>query len=417
MTPHDASITRFFQTLTTAARDGHLVRVVLSSPTGGPSALGPGLRRTVARRVQLKRGPALSVVHSYETRDETKNFDFDAAEGALLPLLGAPYAIATVMTTHDEHELRRRKDGRWRLSHRALATPRATPSEAHDHSKTRLLTERARAYLEPLHIVDATGKVRAGLEHKHRQLHRYIEILDGLLRRQRWPADEPLRVVDVGAGKGYLTFALYDHLTHGLGLRADVLGIEARPGLVDDANALATRLGFHGLRFQQALAADAHLEGTDVLIALHACDTATDDALAGGLAAKARLIVTAPCCHKELRPQLHAHDEGLAALLGHGILAARQADLVTDEARALCLQYAGYDTDVFEFIDAEHTAKNIMIAALRERRADLPRSEDPKAARAKERLVALRALFGFHTQHLQDKLGLGEAPTEAVPEL
>ena len=402
----DAPSARFLQLIVRALRDGQLVRVVFSAPSKDGGALGPGLRRSVARRVQLKRGPALSLVHSYATRDDTKNFDLDEAEVILGTLLGAPYTIATALTTHDEHELRLRKDGPWRLTRRSLATPRATPSDAHDHDKARLLGDHAHAYLEPLRIVDATGKVRAGLEHKHRQIHRYVEILDALVRRLAWPKDQPLHIVDMGAGKGYLTFALYDHLTRGMGLRAQIIGVEARPELVAEAAALAQRIGFDGLRFQQALAADADLGALDVLIALHACDTATDDALYRGLAARAQLIVTAPCCHKELRPQLHARDAGLEALLSHGILAARQADLVTDEVRALCLEHSGYGTDVFEFVDAEHTAKNLMIAALREKRADLPREEDQRAANARMRLGALRALFGWRTQHLQEKLGL-----------
>jgi hypothetical protein len=208
-----------------------------------------------------------------------------------------------------------------------------------------------------------------------------------------------LSIVDMGSGKGYLTFAVAALL----GSRATVLGVEARQALVDFCNSVATEFALApGLQFTAGTIAETSVATHDVLIALHACDTATDDALAKGISAGARLLVVSPCCQKELRPQLTA-PAVLAEALQHGIFQERQAEFVTDALRAQLLEWAGYRTKVFEFISTEHTAKNLMIAAIKER----PRGEanDPRA----QRLRAFAHFYGIRSQalarHLDFSLG------------
>jgi SAM-dependent methyltransferase len=198
----------------------------------------------------------------------------------------------------------------------------------------------------------------------------------------------PLEVVDMGCGKGYLTFALAALL----GERARVRGIEARPALVDLCNDLAAQQGFAArLAFTAGTIAATPLERLDVLVALHACVTATDDALAKGIAAGAQLLVVSPCCQKELRPQLTA-PAVLADALQHGIFQERQAEFVTDALRAQLLSWAGYHTRVFEFISTEHTAKNLMIAAIKTHAPGDP----ARAARIRD----FAKFYGIQTQRL-----------------
>jgi SAM-dependent methyltransferase len=215
----------------------------------------------------------------------------------------------------------------------------------------------------------------------------------------------PLRIVDMGAGKGYLTFALAALL----GERAHVHGIEARPELVALCNRVARENHFSNLTFTAGQIASFEIvpsEATclpnrkskienhiNVLIALHACDTATDDALARGIAAGAELLVVAPCCQKELRPQLTAPPV-LADALRHGIFQERQAEFVTDALRALLLEWAGYKTKAFEFISTEHTAKNLMIAASRSHPPGT--ATDERAARIRD----FAAFYGIRSQCL-----------------
>jgi SAM-dependent methyltransferase len=208
----------------------------------------------------------------------------------------------------------------------------------------------------------------------------------------------PLRVVDAGCGKGYLTFAI----SALLGDHATVHGIEARPELVALCNDVAAAQGFAPrLAFTAGTIADSPAEAVDVLIALHACDTATDDALARGIASGAKLIVVAPCCQKELRPQLTAPPV-LAGPLRHGIFQERQAEFVTDALRAELLEWSGYRTKVLEFVSTEHTAKNLMIAAIKAR--------PPGDAADARRVRALAAFYGIHSQRLAAHLGLKLTP-------
>lgn len=254
----------------------------------------------------------------------------------------------------------------------------------------------------------------------------------------------PLRIRDYGAGKGYLTFALYDHLTHALGLQVEMVGIERRADLVALCNRLAQRHGLSGLRFEKGdilqacevaqvasaaggtvitgiadgraaagvagVGADAEQsrdsgatasDGTavDIVIALHACDTATDDALFQGIRQQAAMLVCSPCCHRELRPQLKA-PAPLDALLRHGIHLGQEAEMLTDGLRALLLETQGYEAQVFEFISPEHTGKNKMILGNRTGRA-----RDADAVRAE--IEALKRFYGIRTQRLDGLLGSG----------
>ena len=174
-------------------------------------------------------------------------------------------------------------------------------------------------------------------------------------------------------------------------------GVELRPDLVALGNRVAREGGCDGLEFTAGAIAGSASDAVDILIALHACDTATDDAIAQGIAASAAVIVVAPCCHKELSPQLTAPPM-LAPALRHGIFHERQTELVTDALRTLLLEWAGYDPRAFEFVSTEHTAKNLMIAAVR--RAP-PADREAAAARVR----ALAAAYGIRRQHLAERLG------------
>jgi hypothetical protein len=177
-----------------------------------------------------------------------------------------------------------------------------------------------------------------------------------------------------------------------------VKGVEFRADLVELTNQVANDAGIEGLQFEQGTIAQHGLSsGLDVLIALHACDTATDDAIFQGISGGASLIITAPCCHKEIRPQLSAPPV-LADVFRHGILCERESEILTDSVRALLLEIHGYKASVFEFISREHTGKNLMLTAVKR-----PRQTDPDAAR--QRLRELLAFYGITNQRLARLLG------------
>lgn len=403
--PPPSARDRFLDLLRAAVRDGSLTKLTLGKYRGAE----PGLQNLFIRPVTLKDGPHLAFVWRFATRDVTKNHLPADALALLEPLIGGDFLDAHLFTTTQHAQFESKPDGTARLKLTAAATgttapglaptpplspAAAPPPAAHDRVKTRAIRADA-PWLRALGVTNDRGQPREGMADKFRQIQKFAELLTHLLAEAELPTERPLQIVDMGSGKGYLTFALAELL----GERAQIRGVEARPELVALCNQIAETHGLSSrLGFQAGTIADAALADCDVLIALHACDTATDDALARGLAAGARLLVVAPCCQKELRPQLTAPPV-LADALRHGIFQERHAEFVTDALRAQLLEYAGYRTKVFEFISTEHTAKNLMIAAIKARAT-------PAAADAVEtqRLQAFAAFYGIRRQRLADHL-------------
>jgi SAM-dependent methyltransferase len=347
----------FLQALQAALSDRSLSKLTLSKPRQRSA----DLRNIYGRLVDLKGEVQLSCTFRYTTRDETHNYPLDTAIEIFSTQLTDHFRQADLFTADTHHSLMLNKKGKGRLQTKTIA-PRVTEVGTHDREKKHVLPELAtRPYLQALGITTQDGKVRKDGRRKFRQINKYLELIGHLLDEH--PLPSPAHLVDMGSGKGYLTFALYDYLRHTQALDVRVTGIELRPQLVADTNALAQREGFDHLQF---VATDIHdyqpQAGIDMLIALHACDTATDEALAKGIRAGAEIIVVAPCCHKQVRKAMDT-PTALLPMLRHGILLERQAEMLTDAIRGLVLEAHGYKIKVFEFIGTEHTPKNVMITA------------------------------------------------------
>ena len=395
MNPPPDHRARFLGLLRAAVQDGSLVKLTLGKHRGADATL----ENLFVRPVTLKAGPHLALVWRHATRDVAKNHPPAAALALLEPLVGADFLDAHLFTPDATAQLECQPDGTARLHVKktAAASSPAAPVAGHDRAKTHLLSAQA-PWLRALGVTNDRGQPREGMADKFRQIQKFTELLTHLLAETPLPADRPLTVVDMGCGKGYLTFAV----SALLGERAQVRGIESRPELVALCNRVAQEQGFGSrLTFTPGTITDTPLPAVDLLIALHACDTATDDALAKGIAAQAAPLVVAPCCQQELRAQLHAAPV-LADALRHGIFQERQAEFVTDALRAQLLEWAGYRTKVFEFISPDHTAKNLMISAIRTR--------PPGDAAAADRLRAFAAFYGISRQQLATHLGLTLAP-------
>ncbi|MCD8539235.1 MAG: SAM-dependent methyltransferase [Leadbetterella sp.] len=204
-------------------------------------------------------------------------------------------------------------------------------------------------------------------------------------------------VLDMGSGKGYLTFAIYDFLRKLKGEGARVTGVEFRQDMTDLCNSLAEKAGFSGLDFVQGTIAGHDFSESDVVIALHACDTATDEALYKGIRAGAKVIMVSPCCHKQVRRAMKP--QGLAAAFTrYGIMKERTAEMLTDLIRASILEIYGYETRVFEFVNSDHTPKNLMITAIKKRES---RALQPESWQEVE---DLKTGYGLEYHHLQRML-------------
>jgi SAM-dependent methyltransferase len=382
----------FLTELRTSLQDGTFVKLTLGKPRGGEAEL----QNLYIRPLTLRGAPHLSFVWRHKTNDITKNFSPAEALAQIETLVGNTFHSAHLFTTARTSQLEFNKKGEPRYSF-GPAAPGETPAAEHDRAKSRLLPSASQVWLEALGITNPAGVVRQGMADKHRQIHKYVEILSHLVTDAALPTDRPVEIADMGCGKGYLTFATHDYFNLVANRAANVVGIEARPELVEKCQALARSAGCARLDFQAGTIQSAQFTTLDVLIALHACDTATDDALLQGVQAGAALIVVSPCCQKELRSQLQPAAV-LAPALKHGIFQERHAEFATDALRALLLEWAGYDTKVFEFISTEHTAKNLMITATK-RHGHI--HTEAAAANVRE----LAAFYGIKTQALARHLG------------
>ncbi len=245
----------------------------------------------------------------------------------------------------------------------------------HDRKKNVLINMDS-AFLKALKVTTVEGKPRSGMTDKYKQINKFVEIIDNLMTKVIASTNK-LNIVDMGCGMGYLTFSMHEHFSKSY--NTTTTGVEARDSLVLQTNKVAASLGppfTSQLHFVKGTISEYDIErsGTmheavNVLVALHACNTATDDAIQSGINNNFDVIITAPCCHKEIRPQLDAgytdSAQAYTSLLRHNIYRERTAEMLTDSIRALVLEDAGYDVTVFEFIGGEHTAKNVMITAMK----------------------------------------------------
>lgn len=388
---------KFFAALDESLDSGTFVKLTLAKYRGAEV----GLKNVYVRPVELKGGRRLSFLYRYKTRDAVKNHTYEEGARLLRKMLGAEFSSAHLFTSKEDLRVEVNRRGESRLTTHPPTLSTAAPA-GHERRKRRAIDTAGSVYLRELGVTNERGEVRPAMGDKLRQINKFVEIVAALYDSSTLAGREELSVVDVGSGKGYLTFALYDYLNHVRGVRASVTGVEAREELVELCNEVAQRAGFERLEFQTGLVQDFQPPRADILIALHACDTATDDAIHKGVEAGAAIIVTAPCCHKEVRPQIVVPPQ-LRGVLRHGHLLEREAESITDSLRALLLESTGYRVKVFEFVSTEHTRKNTMIAAAR-------RDGEASNTAALAEFRALKEFYGIREQRLERLLCVSPDP-------
>ncbi len=355
------------------------------------------LNTVTAKRIEVKDGIKLSFVYRYPTKDITKNYSFEESAVIVEQLLKTDFLQADLFTLKADYYLTIHKNNTASIRQKVSSITEA-PQPKHDKEKQRMISPISNIYLNELGITTAEGEVKKNMQDKYRQINKYIEIIDGILKNTQLEAD--FNVVDMGAGKGYLTFALYDYLYNVLQKTPHVIGVELRKELVEDCNQIAQKSSFKNLSFKTGTIKEIELPETDMLIALHACDTATDDAIFRGIQSKAKIIVCAPCCHKQVRKQMNPTDD-LSYISQFGILKERQAELLTDGIRALLMEAYGYKTKVFEFIATEHTPKNVLIVGVNQKNVTIP---NPDILQKIENIKKIHGIEFHYLEKLLEKL-------------
>ncbi|RZK15146.1 MAG: SAM-dependent methyltransferase [Pedobacter sp.] len=389
-------IEQFISALELSLSSQNFVKISLGNYKGKEEAL----KQILVRKVLIKREDKLAFTFRYKTRDVVKNFAFDEGIKLIAEYLNTGFKIGTLFTTEKDLIFEELNNGKVVLRE-TKALNKDVPAANHDQEKTRLIKPHSKSYLTELKITDVDGKVFKNAQDKFKQINHYIEILSSLIKEL--PEGTIKKVADMGSGKGYLTFALYDYLQSVLKVNSEVVGVEYRQDMVDLCNAVAEKSAFDKLNFVQGTIEDYNAEDVNLLIALHACDTATDDAIFKGIKANAELIVVAPCCHKQIRREIEQNKvrNDVTFLTKYGIFLERQAEMVTDGIRALILEYFGYKTKVFEFISDAHTPKNVLVVGIKSKDRGAKNKEE-----ILEKIKASKAYFGIAYHHLERLLNL-----------
>jgi SAM-dependent methyltransferase len=394
-------ISEFNAVLSESITASTMVKLSLGNYNGNEKEL----KNIYIKKVKIKRADMLSFNYRYKTRDIFKNHPIEEGLRLIGNLISNDFRIGTLFTTDEEIIIEHDKKGAIKLRRRALGK-KLEVSLAHNKEKKRIIKPSNNPYLHALKITDADGNVFKNAQDKYKQINQYIEILSSLIKEL--PEGTIKNVVDMGSGKGYLTFALYDYLHQQLNLKAKVTGVEFREDLVNLCNDIAQQSNFEQLNFVEGTIQDYKVEEINLLIALHACDTATDDAIFKGIKAGAELIVVAPCCHKQIRREIEKHKvkNDVSFLTKYGIFLERQAEMVTDGIRALILEYYGYKTKVFEFISDAHTPKNVLVVGVKPLNPLKGTSEVKRKDEILQKIKDTKAYFGIDYHHLERLLGL-----------
>lgn len=352
------------------------------------------MNKIVVRYVELDGQPNLQFVYKYNRNDVTKNFSVEEAVNQLHAIIGSNFLDINLFTTKEDIELKYNNKRVPKLYSKKPSFTEAADGQ-HDNAKQRRIDTKNSVYLKSLGITDNKGDLIPSMSAKYKQVEKFVEIIDSFF--DCYKDCKPLNIVDNGSGKGYLTFATYDYLTNVREMNVMMQGVEAQENLVKFGNNLAQKSQFSGLKFVQSNISDFKVDNTDILIALHACDTATDDAIYMGIKAGAKLIITSPCCHKQIRSQMKITENNvLEPVLKYGLMLEREAEIITDGIRALILNLNGYKTKIFKFVQYDNTSKNLIITA---EKGEMP--SDEERAKIQSQITAIKNKFGIKYHYLE----------------
>jgi SAM-dependent methyltransferase len=347
--------------ITTLVTENRLISAVLSQPRKGSGAAD----KTTVRPFTKQNARLFQFIFQIGCKVKHENLTASEAADRLYGLLSAHYHQGLLITADEEIHITHFT--KWKIK-RAPKKQNYTAPAAHDNAKKYIIPEGVpAAFLEKLGIMNASGYVYKDKQAKFRQINQFLALLtDGLASL---PQDRPLRIIDLGCGKSTLTFALHHYITVILGRQVNLTGIDVKADVMEQCQQIADLLECEGLSFRRDEIKRVLCDKPpDMVISLHACDTATDDAICQAVLWGARYVYCAPCCQHEVNKTIARSD--MKPLLRHGTLKERTASLLTDALRAEFLTSCGYKATVCEFIETEHTPKNLMIKAMLSRKPD-----------------------------------------------
>ena len=363
-----------------------LAKAVFSQPVGKG-----GIRKIEVRPLLLKGERRWQAERFENNKAYHQNFTDDALLAWAEDNIEGLFRQALLITETESRQYILRRDGSYKKTGGAAAVPRPVGAQSHNREKDYILREGENIpALVDLGVFTKDFKIVRARYDKFRQINRFVELVAQGVRDENM---ERIRILDFGCGKSYLTFILYYYFAVCRGMETEIIGYDLKEDVVGRCNEIAARYGYTGLRFETADVTKDKLADTeiDMVVTLHACDTATDYALAYAIRRGVKHIFSVPCCQHEINLSIRKGGE-LDLLLEHGIIRERVCALLTDSIRAAVLEDAGYEVDVIEFVDFEHSPKNLMLRA---------RSTGKRKSGSRERAEALQQQYGFRQSLLE----------------
>lgn len=315
--------------------------------------------KATIKKVMIKNELKYQFEYIYDKNVEHKNLNKIDSINEIDNLLKTYFKQALINTLESDYHILVSKSGVAKINKKAAT--KKFEEISHNRKKKYILNEgEVTSFLVELGIMTAAGKVINSKYDKFKQINRYLELVSDCI--PYLDKNKTIRIIDFGCGKAYLTFALYDFLVLKMGYNVEIVGLDLKENVIKFCSNLAKKLNYDDLRFVQGdIKGFNEFENVDMVISLHACNTATDDALATAVNWGAKVILAVPCCQHELLKKIK--NKKMVPLLKYGIIKEKLSSLLTDSLRANVLEIMGYRTQVLEFIDMEHTPKNIMIRA------------------------------------------------------
>jgi len=315
--------------------------------------------KVTIKKVIIKNEEKHQFEYFYDKNVEHKNLNNDETMTEMCKLIETYFKQAVINTIDSDYQILVSKLGVAKI-HKKAAT-RAFEEPSHNKKKKYIICEGEKTpYLIELGIMTAQGKIVNSKYDKFKQINRYLELVSDCI--PYLDKNKTIRIIDFGCGKAYLTFALYDYLVLKMGYNVEIVGLDLKENVIKFCSNLAQKLNYDDLRFEQGdIKGFNQFADVDMVISLHACNTATDEALAKAVNWGAKVILAVPCCQHELLKKIK--NEAMIPMMKYGIIKEKLSSLITDSLRANVLEIMGYRTQVLEFIDMEHTPKNIMIRA------------------------------------------------------
>ncbi len=383
--------------VTESLLEGSCIQLILSKPVKNNQG---AWKKLSLRPMKIKGQPHYQLALTRGQQELHENLTTAAAIPRIEQLWSDQFREGYLFTQQADCHFQKSTQGKIRLKKQPPSKTSPKETSTHDRTKQYLIPEGIPcAFLEAIGVMSQTGKVKSSQYRKFRQINRYLEFINDVV--PSLPENGTVHILDFGCGKSYLTFATHHFFTNVLQRDVIIIGLDLKQSVVEHCQEIADRLQCRGLSFKTGDISqfDAGPHKSDLSISLHACDTATDAALANAILTETSVIMAVPCCQHEIFQQIACTPQ--ESLLRHGILKEKMAALVTDALRAQMLEICGYRSQVIEFIETEHTPKNILIKAVK-RQSEM---SQPDLQNALQQYQSLKSQFGIQSFDLERLLG------------